>query len=861
VTADVNVYTAPTSTIAIAGATTFCQGGSVVLTASSGSSYAWSNGAQTQSITVSTSGSYYVTVTNASGCSATSNATVVTVNPLPVVQAIAGANQVCLGASINLSNATSGGTWSSSNTVVATISSNGTVNGLAVGTTTISYTRTSTAGCVGSASLLLTVSPAPTGQITAQGPTSFCAGGSVTLSAPAGMTYNWSNNSTAQAITVNTSGSYNVIITNSSGCSATLSGINVTVWNLPSVAIASTGSSACLGSTVGLTASGAATYVWSTTATTSAISVNSSNTYTVTGTDVHGCVNSASEVVVFNAVPAVTISANGPTVICAGESVTFTATGGTSYVWSNGTLGASNTVTSAGNYYVMVTNAAGCTTQSSLVTVAVNSIPVVAAITGANEVCQGAEIALTTSTPGGLWSSSNNFVATIDANGVVLGVNAGTATFTYTVSQNGCVGSASANVTVNNNPVTPTITAGGPTSVCPGSTVMLFASNGSNYQWNTGSTNPFIVVDHSGTYSVSVTNNEGCTVVSNSIEVEIDDIINPTIVAPLNVSITPNLGCEAIGVALGTPVTNDNCSVVSVTNNAPAIFPIGTTTVTWTVTDASGNTATATQLVNVVDLTAPVVQPQLDIVISTTNYCEASGVVLAEPLTSDNCTENLTITNDAPAIYPVGTTVVTWTVVDAAGNTTTVTQNVTVEDKTAPVVNLQNTAILLDANGNASLSFEQVDNGSYDNCTIASVVLSPSNFDCSHVGNNSVTVTITDANGNQSSAEVNVLVIASDACGADSWNGPSIPEAFTPNGNSINDTWVIEGLEGYNTKQLAVYSRYGTLVYYSALYQNDWDGTLMGNGVAVPDATYYYILNLDGGKQMSGYVYINRVKQ
>ena len=80
-------------------------------------------------------------------------------------------------------------------------------------------------------------------------------------------------------------------------------------------------------------------------------------------------------------------------------------------------------------------------------------------------------------------------------------------------------------------------------------------------------------------------------------------------------------------------------------------------------------------------------------------------------------------------------------------------------------------------------------------------------------------------------------------------------------GNNYNDTWVIPGLEGYNTKEMAVYSRYGTLVHYSGQYNNDWDGTLLNTGTPVPDGTYYYILNLDGGKQLNGYVYINRVKQ
>ncbi|NHM05593.1 HYR domain-containing protein, partial [Flavobacterium celericrescens] len=68
-----------------------------------------------------------------------------------------------------------------------------------------------------------------------------------------------------------------------------------------------------------------------------------------------------------------------------------------------------------------------------------------------------------------------------------------------------------------------------------------------------------------------------------------------------DITINTNDDCYAINVALGTPVTADNCSVVSVTNDAPASFSIGSTTVTWTIVDGSGNTATATQVVTVED--------------------------------------------------------------------------------------------------------------------------------------------------------------------------------------------------------------------------------------------------------------------
>jgi gliding motility-associated-like protein len=439
-------------------------------------------------------------------------------------------------------------------------------------------------------------------------------------------------------------------------------------------------------------------------------------------------------------------------------------------------------------------------------------------------------------------------------------MNAGTAVITYTLSNGACNASVSASVTVLNSPATPVITAGGPTTVCPNETVQLFSSNAPNYQWNSGPQTNNILVTQSGSYTVTVVGSNGCAVTSLPMTVTIGDDVAPIIVAPINVNVNPNLGCTAVGVALGTPVVSDNCTVASVTNNAPSLFPIGTTTVTWTVTDASGNTATATQLVNVVDQVAPEATAPAHVTVNTNNFCDATGVNLGTPEATDNCTI-ASIVNDAPASFPIGTTVVTWTITDATGNFTTVTQNVTVVDTEAPVVVLQSAAVQLDANGVGVLSFEAIDNGSSDNCGIAAVSIDQTTFDCSQVGFNTVTVTITDNSGNQSEGSVVINVIASDACGSDDVAGPNVPDAFTPNGNSINDTWVIPGLEGYNTKQMAVYSRYGTLVYYSSAYANDWDGTLMGNGVAVPDGTYYYTLTLDGGKQLSGYVYINRVKQ
>jgi hypothetical protein len=103
-----------------------------------------------------------------------------------------------------------------------------------------------------------------------------------------------------------------------------------------------------------------------------------------------------------------------------------------------------------------------------------------------------------------------------------------------------------------------------------------------------------------------VTDGSGNTARATQV-VTVTDNVDPIITSPVSVRVNTNSGCTATGVSLGTPKTSDNCSVASVTNDAPARFPLGNTTVTWTVTDGSGNTATAMQVVTVTDVTAPVI--------------------------------------------------------------------------------------------------------------------------------------------------------------------------------------------------------------------------------------------------------------
>ncbi|MFA7274678.1 MAG: HYR domain-containing protein, partial [Crocinitomicaceae bacterium] len=122
--------------------------------------------------------------------------------------------------------------------------------------------------------------------------------------------------------------------------------------------------------------------------------------------------------------------------------------------------------------------------------------------------------------------------------------------------------------------------------------------------------------------------------------VSVADPIIPTITAPVDITIAGNSSCQASGVALGLPVTSDNCGVASVTNDAPAIFSIGTTAVTWTVTDNSGNIATAIQNVTVTDGIAPTITCNNDTIVSNDAGLCGAVVTFSDPTATDNCSSS-----------------------------------------------------------------------------------------------------------------------------------------------------------------------------------------------------------------------------
>jgi hypothetical protein len=159
---------------------------------------------------------------------------------------------------------------------------------------------------------------------------------------------------------------------------------------------------------------------------------------------------------------------------------------------------------------------------------------------------------------------------------------------------------------------------------------------------------------------------------SSAVSVTILTIEPLSITAPPDITVEGNTIGGAIGVNLGTPTVSGGTPPYTITNNAPSFFPLGETTVTWSVTDAAGNTATATQKVTVVDTTPPTIEAPDTLTV----LVNAPKSVLTGTAT-DIVDPNPTLTNDAPDFFPPGTTIVTWTAKDASGNTATKTTIVT----------------------------------------------------------------------------------------------------------------------------------------------------------------------------------------
>ena len=452
----------------------------------------WSEcGACFNIITITGPGDHDVTVTDDNGCTATQHFVVAESAMLsPNLQ---GDGVICTGETITLT-ADPGFetyTWSPN--------ANGSGNSANVTTAGI-YTLTveDESGCSGADTIEIL-----SGDITASiaGPTSICAGVLATLDAGSGYaSYLWSNSATTQTVQVD-DGTYSVTVTSSDGCTASSS---ITITESPFVPTITGDNMICQTSETSILDAGGPymNYLWSPnagSATTRTVTVSAADTYSVTITDLSGCVGTASFDVGNHPVPFVGIT--GSPDFCVGGNTQLSATTGyTSYVWSPAGNTETIVVNTAGNYVVTITDVNGCTNTAAMT---VNQpYQETVEITGSFVFCPGDQATL--AVPSGyasvLWSTGETTdTIHVSTDGVV--------TVTV-VDSDGCIATDDV-MTEANAVLSPTIS--GNSAICDAGTAVLNAGPGFDlYEWSTGATTSTISVNAPGTYTVTVSSISGC---------------------------------------------------------------------------------------------------------------------------------------------------------------------------------------------------------------------------------------------------------------------------------------------------------------------------------------------------------------
>lgn len=376
ITKTINIITGPTISV---NTPSVCSGNQATLTATGATGYTWTAGPTTATMTASPAITTVYTVTGSNGtCLSSQTATIViTTGPTinvntPTVCASTQATLIATGATNY--------TWTAGPTT-STITASPSV-------TTVYTVTGNNGGCSTIKTATIVVTPNPTVSVNNQ---TICAGGTATLNATGATSYSWSTGSTSNPLLVSPSSNtvYTVIGT-TSGCTNTKT-VSVTVGSSLSVLISANPTSVCAGGTSTLTASGATNYTWSpggSNATSINVTPSSTTTYTLVGTN-GACSGSTTSMVNVIGTPSMAISTSPSPTICAGKSVTMTASGFyTTYVWASPSATASSYAATPGtttNYTVTGSGSGGCTTNS-IITITVKTNPLTS-ITSTNANC------------------------------------------------------------------------------------------------------------------------------------------------------------------------------------------------------------------------------------------------------------------------------------------------------------------------------------------------------------------------------------------------------------------------------------------------------------------------------------------
>ncbi len=815
--------------------------------------YSWNNGQTSSTATNLAAGTYTVIVTNTSGCT-TKDSVTITQPPSLTVTVPTTVNDLCNGGNTGSATASvTGGSapykysWNNGET-----SSKDSL--LPAGSYTISVTDAN--GCTVTATVVINQPPAIRDSV-AITVNVLCNGGN-TGSATAGVkggtapyTYTWSNGEGVAKDSLLAAGTYTLIVKDANGCkdstNATIT--QPAVLKLTAAAFAASCNGTCDGSANVIPSGGTGPYkyLWSNGST----SVNANNlcagNYSVVVTDANGCVHDSTPLTV-TAPPAITATINSVSAYCnqSDGSANVTVAGGTppyTYLWSNGNTTTNATNLKPGTYCVKVKDANNCI--DSVCTVVPNTPGETASIaTTVNVTCNGgANGSATGSAAGGTapytysWSNAQT---TQTATGLVAG------TYTLTVTDaTGCKDTAVATIT---EPAPFVITVTGNAQLCIGQkeTLTASATGGTSpytFTWNGTTVGTTYVVNPTVTtnYSVVVTDANGCISNTTVIPVKVRDSLhlNAPPVTPMCQGDTAILSALASG---GDSVYSYSWAPGGQTTSTITVSPTSTTTYTVTVTDNCGTPSVSKTIIVNLFPSRPI-----SFTADTLTGCQSVCIKFADSVAGitktitwnfgDGGTSTVpdpTYCYTSPGVYSVSLTVTNdsgCVVTKSIPNMITVYSNPVAQFTWNPLKpsNLDPTVSFI----NQSTDSYPITNWAWafgDATDSVSFKQNPSHTYID-TGWYCPSLVVTDIHGCRDSVSHCIDITPQFTI--------YIPNAFTPDGNGLNDIFLPKGdyIEGF---EMYIFDRWGQSIFHSTDIHNGWNGTVHGN--FVQEDTYVYLI-------------------
>ena len=703
--------------------------------------YLWSNLALTQDISGLIAGSYSVTVTDLSLCVTTASAVVTQPSAITITPSIT--NVLCNGgANGSVLLSVNGGTspysflWNT-----GSVSQN--LTSLAAGTYTVTITDFN--NCTKTQSFTVTQPTAISATASATQATCGQANGSVSVVASGGtgsLSYLWNTGAITSTVNGLSAGTYTVTVTDQNNCTRTAS-TSVTSLNAPVINSASVTNVSCFGGSNGsidITVSGGTgtlTYLWSNADVTEDIATLSSNTYTVTVTDINNCSVSGSYFVSQPA--AISLSSVITDVGCfngSTGSINLSVSGGTpnySYSWSNGFIGQDPSALTASTYTVTVTDINLCTASTSYTVAQPAALTISGSVT--DVLCNGQSTGAVDITVGGgtspysyVWSNS---AITQDISNVAAN------SYTVTVTDFNSCSSNSTFVVSQPTAITASFTSVQPTCTNSNGSITVTASGGDGtytYLWNTGAVTAQISNIAAGSYTVTVTDQNGCSIVRST---SLTAIAGPSIV-----SIVPtNTSCfGGSNGSINLTTSGGTASLTYLWSNAAVTEDIsGLTAGTYTVTVTDANNCT-------VSGSATVGQPTqvTGTFTSVQPVCNNSNGSLTINATGGTGTYTYLWNTAAVSNTITGLAVGTYTVTVTDANNCSNTLSSTLTGVSGPTITVTN-AVNVQCNGTATGAIDiTVSNGTGAYTYLWST--GALTEDLINIPNGTYTVTVTDAN-------------------------------------------------------------------------------------------------------------------